>query len=451
MHSFDDTRVIREFPGSSGTGPSVYWMSRDQRIEDNWALVHAQNKAFEKRRALCIVFCFSPSFLEAGKRQYDFMLQGLKETAQQAQERNIGFNILIGVSADEVPRFLKEVDAAWCTADFSPLRISGKWQKAVGENASCPLTIVDAHNIVPCSVASNKQEYAAYTFRPKIHKKLDEYLTGFPEIKKHPYTANQQYSMDFDVLQKMVSEMPGPDPVRGFHSGTTAAFQRLEAFLEEGYRDYSEKSNDPVNGAQSRLSPYLHFGQIAAQRIAIAVLSVREHFQSQEDFLEQLIVRKELSDNYCYYNPQYDSLENIPDWAKKTLSVHWKDEREYVYTKQELENGRTHDDIWNAAQIEMAKIGYMQGYIRMYWAKKILEWTHNPEEAFSLALELNNKYELDGRDPNGYVGVAWSIGGVHDRAWKERPIFGKIRYMSAKGCRRKFDMVEYTARFLNNE
>lgn len=193
----------------------------------------------------------------------------------------------------------------------------------------------------------------------------------------------------------------------------------------------------------SNLSSYLHFGQISAQRVALEVQPFIEYAESQKSFLEELIVRRELSDNFCFYNKYYDSFEGFPNWAKKTLNEHRNDKREFIYSLQQFEDAKTHDDLWNAAQIEMTTTGKMHGFMRMYWAKKILEWSASPEDALETAIYLNDKYELDGRDPNGYVGCAWSIGGVHDRAWAERPVFGKIRFMNYNGCKRKFDINSY--------
>ena len=197
---------------------------------------------------------------------------------------------------------------------------------------------------------------------------------------------------------------------------------------------------------QSDLSPYLHFGQIAPQRVAWEIQQSDAPREAKQAFLEELIVRRELSDNFCWYNPDYDKFSGFPEWARKTLDQHRLDQRDFLYSLEEFEPGRTHDALWNAAQLEMVSRGKMHGYMRMYWAKKILEWTNSPEEALEIAIYLNDRYELDGRDPNGYVGVAWSIGGVHDRAWAERPVFGKIRYMSLAGCKRKFKVDEYIAK-----
>lgn len=165
--------------------------------------------------------------------------------------------------------------------------------------------------------------------------------------------------------------------------------------------------------------------------------------EAKRAFLEELIIRRELSDNFCFYNEDYDNFKGFPEWAKKTLQKHKNDKREYLYSAIEFERALTHDELWNAAQMEIVRKGKMHGYMRMYWAKKILEWSESPEKAMEIAIYLNDRYGLDGRDPNGYTGIAWSIGGVHDRAWNERKIFGKIRYMSHGGCKSKFDVEKY--------
>ncbi|MBP1734596.1 MAG: Deoxyribodipyrimidine photo-lyase photolyase (Photoreactivating enzyme), partial [Deltaproteobacteria bacterium] len=231
--------------------------------------------------------------------------------------------------------------------------------------------------------------------------------------------------------------------LRCLEPGEKAAQSVLKRFIEGKLGRYDSDRNDPNKDGQSGLSPFLHFGHISAQRIALEVMKENAAGESRDAFLEELIIRRELSDNFCFYNDQYDSVGGFPEWAKKTLNQHGKDKRPYLYSLEDFEGAKTHDDLWNAAQIEMVKRGKMHGYMRMYWAKKILEWTQSPEEAMNIAIYLNNRYELDGRDPNGYAGIAWSIGGVHDRAWNERNVFGKIRYMSYNGCRSKFNTDSY--------
>ena len=253
--------------------------------------------------------------------------------------------------------------------------------------------------------------------------------------------------------------------IQGDHASAKKA---LDAFIDTGLERYGSERNDPNARAQSNLSPYLHYGILSAASIALAVIEkvdapIQDILEASRNkakidpkkqptlldnagaFLEELIVRRELSDNFCFYNSSYDSVEGFPEWALRSHAKHRKDKREYLYTLNEFEEGRTHEALWNAAQLEMVKTGKMHGYMRMYWAKKILEWTESPEEAMKVAIYLNDTYELDGRDPNGYAGIAWSIGGVHDRAWFERPVFGQIRYMNANGCKSKFDTDAYIA------
>jgi len=221
----------------------------------------------------------------------------------------------------------------------------------------------------------------------------------------------------------------------------------LQDFIENKIEKYLADKNDPIKDACSGLSAYLHFGQLSAQRVALEIIKNISKSESVDSFLEELIVRRELSDNYCYYNPLYDSVEGFPEWAKRSLNTQRKEKREFIYTQEVFEAAYTHDPLWNAAQNEMKQSGRMHGYMRMYWAKKILEWTASPEEALKIAIYLNDKYQLDGRDPNGYVGCAWSIGGVHDRAWANRPVYGKIRYMNFNGAKRKFSVDEYIGKW----
>jgi deoxyribodipyrimidine photo-lyase len=234
-------------------------------------------------------------------------------------------------------------------------------------------------------------------------------------------------------------------PVKWLKPGTTEALNSLNRFISGRFGKYSEERNDPTLKGQSDLSPYFHFGQLSPQRAAWEAYTRAPESESKQAFLEELIVRRELADNFCYFNTKYDQFEGFKDWAKKTLNEHRDDRRDFLYSAEQFERSQTHEDLWNAAQNELVKKGKMHGFMRMYWAKKILEWSESPEEALRTAINLNDKYELDGRDPNGYTGVAWSIGGIHDRAWTERPVYGKIRYMNYNGCKRKFDTSLYIA------
>ncbi len=438
-------RCLQE--GDARDGPILYWMSRDQRVRDNWALLHAQRLAVSRKEPLLVCFCLVPSFLEATIRQYGFMLRGLSEVAAALTERQIPFHLLRGDPKTEIPKFVSRQKVAALITDFDPLRIKRAWKEAVVDAVKLPIYEVDAHNIVPCWVASPKQEYGAYTLRPKIHRALPEYLEPFPRLRKHPVTAKTKPErIDWEKVHRSLKVDRSVGEVDWIRPGEKAARAALRRFLSKKLARYDQDRNDPSRDGQSHLSPYLHFGQLSAQRVALEVEAVGGDTRAQEAFLEELVVRRELSDNFCFYNRAYDRVAGFPDWARKTLDAHRADPREYLYSKALLEQGRTHDPIWNAAQMEMVRRGKMHGYMRMYWAKKILEWTKTPAQAMKIAIYLNDKYELDGRDPNGYTGIAWSVGGVHDRAWGGRPVFGKIRYMSARGCRSKFDMDAYVER-----
>ncbi len=439
------TRILKD--GERTIGPVIYWMSRDQRVHDNWALICAQKIALRTKSELGVAFCLVPEFLGAGIRQYDFMLKGLQETEGSLRKKQIPFFLLKGKPDVVLPEFVRQRKASALVTDFDPLRIKKEWKADVARKIDIPFHEVDAHNIIPCWQASPKQEFAAYTFRPKVKRILDEFLEDFPPLKKHSISWKDEIPRsDWESARKSLGVSRKIIEVDWLESGEKAGKKILNHFIKHKLSDYDVGRNDPSRDAQSDLSPYLHFGQISAQRVALEVRKAGAPYQNRDAFLEELIVRRELADNYCYYNENYDNFYGFPDWAKKSLDEHRKDKREYIYTYDQFEQGKTHDALWNAAQNQMIKTGKMHGYMRMYWAKKILEWTESPEQAQKVAIDLNDRYELDGRDPNGYTGIAWSIGGVHDRAWFNRPIFGKIRFMSAKGARSKFHVESYISK-----
>jgi deoxyribodipyrimidine photo-lyase len=446
MISADRIHYLNEKPLSPG--PVVYWMSRDQRSADNWALLYAQRMAMEAKAPLVVVFCLVPEFLGATLRHYGFMLRGLEGTSKNLRSKNIGFRLLEGDPIREIPRFIQSVKAGLLVTDFDPIRVKTGWRSSVSKKVRVQAVEVDTHNIVPCRVASPKQEFAAHTFRPKIVGLLDLFLVPFPPLEKHPFgdlTDNEPVDWKA-VFQRLRVDMRVSE-VDWIKPGELAGRAALEGFLKKGLAVYDDERNDPSRKGQSGLSPWLHFGQLSAQRVALEVISSGSNPETMTAYLEELIVRRELSDNFCFYNNQYDSVDGFPDWARKTLDHHRMDQRPYVYTASQLEEARTRDRSWNAAQRQMVSTGKMHGYMRMYWAKKILEWSESPEEALETAIYLNDRYELDGRDPNGYTGIAWSIGGVHDRAWGERPVFGKVRYMNEAGLKRKFDVESYIDAF----
>jgi len=437
-----ENRTFKLKTGSLNSGSVLYWMSRDQRTNDNWALIQSYNESLKRKTQLWVVFALSKNYTSANLRHYDFMINGLKEVSENLSKLNIHFRILFGTPTETISEFINLGEFSVVYTDFDPLKIKREWKKEISGKINATIYEVDAHNIVPCRVTSDKLEFAAYTIRNKINSKLNEYLTEFPKLLPHEFNTNVENIFP-EISLNYLDNIP---VTTKFRPGENAAMFQLSDFLNNRLVKYSKYRNFPEMDFQSDLSPYLHFGQISAQRIALEVNKIEINSQYKESFLEELIVRKELSDNFCFYNTNYDNFEGFPDWAKKTLNDHISDKREYLYTLEQLELALTHDKYWNAAQNEMVKSGKMHGYMRMYWAKKILEWTKSHIEAQQIAIYLNDKYQLDGRDPNGYTGIAWSIGGVHDRAWSERKIFGKIRYMNEAGLNRKYDMNKYIAK-----
>ena len=432
-------------PEPMGSGPVVYWINRDRRRDDNWALLYAQQVALQRRVPLIAVFCLVPTFLDATLRQYDFMIRGLEELERDLAEINVGFRLILGNPKDVLLPFLESTSPSMLVTDFEPLRIKKQWIDDVIAGSSVPFHQVDAHNIVPCWVASPKLEFAAYTIRPKITKLLPTYLEEFPSVERHPFEAPHGPQIDWSAVRSSLRVNSSIGPVSWLTPGPAAGRARLDAFVSK-IELYADR-NDPTKPGQSNLSPYFHFGQLAPQRAALATPQAGEHSAS---FLEELIIRRELSDNFTYYNDRYDSFDGLAAWAQQTLNDHRNDPRDYVYSLEQWEAARIHDELWNAAQNELITTGKLHGFMRMYWAKKILEWSSSPDEALAIGIYLNDAYALDGRDPNGYVGVAWSVGGVHDRAWFERPVYGKIRYMNANGCARKFDVKSYIRRYAQN-
>ncbi len=418
-------------------GPIIYWMSRDQRVFQNWALLRAAELAIENNQLVVVVFNLLPSFLRASPKQIRFMLEGLQTVQKKLIQKNIPLYLLQGDPLIEIPRLLESIQAGALVCDFSPLKIGRAWREHIAKTVTISVEEVDAHNIVPAWIASQKQEFGAYTLRPKIHRLLPTYLDEFPGL------TTQDRSWSFTVPTIDWNEItPKADTYEWISSGEDKAIKALERFRDTKISRYDTYRNDPTEDAQSNLSPYLHFGQLSAQYMALEI-NKKPKDPNITAFLEESIVRRELSDNFCLYNSDYDSFTGFPNWAQQSLNAHRSDHREFIYTQAQFEQAETHDELWNAAQIQMVSSGKMHGYMRMYWAKKILEWTESPEDALGIAIYLNDTYELDGRDPNGYTGIAWSIGGVHDRAWFERPVFGKIRYMNYNGAKTKFNVKKY--------
>ncbi|KAI0979010.1 hypothetical protein GJ496_008149 [Pomphorhynchus laevis] len=439
----------------SRTGPVLYWMVRDQRIEDNWAAIYAQMIALRENRPLVFCYCLPKKYLDSTYRQYHFLLSGLKLLWNELKKLNIPFEILSGSPNTQIPTLVKDLNASHLITDFLPIRPATEWVQNICESLpkSVQFDQVDAHNIVPCWVTSDHQEYAARTIRSKIHSYLKEYLTEFPAIVKQAKSMISDISLSLppdwdDLLNNYIKVDRSVLQCEQFKPGSQAALDHLASFLKFHVNTYHIDRNDPTkqNGI-SNLSPWIHFGHLSMQRCILIFTEIQNSFKKLKEsidvFIEESVIRRELSDNFCFYQPYYDSVKGAANWAKTTLDDHKKDERQYVYKLSHFEHAQTHDELWNAAQLQLLNEGKIHGFMRMYWAKKILEWSQSPEKAVEIALYLNDKYSLDGCDPNGYVGVMWSICGIHDRAFADRPVLGKIRPMTYNGCSKKFDIQRY--------
>lgn len=431
MHSPPRHRKLNE--RAIGSGPVIYWMSRDQRVRDNHGLLLAAELAAEAGSHVEVVFCLRPRCGPASLRHYEFMLAGLAETEAELASRGIPFELKFEDLRDAA-------GAAAVVCDFSPLRGARARIHAIRGTA---VFEVDSRNVIPAWVAADKHVYAAHNLRRRHARMLDEFLAAPPPPPTQP--GSVVASTDWAAAMNFVAAEAHGDPL-AIASGESAASAALSDFVDNRLPGYAELRGRADVDHQSRLSPYLHFGQISALRVALAARGSGAPREDVDSFLDELITWRELSDNFCLHNPGYASVAGLPDWGRRTLADHAGDAREVVYDLDAFEQADTHDPLWNAAQLEMVRTGKMHNYLRMYWAKKILEWSESPAEAMRIAVLLNDRYELDGRDPNGYAGIAWSIGGLHDRPWQERAVYGKVRYMNDNGARRKFDVDAYIER-----
>ena len=432
-----------------GARSVVYWMQRAMRIQDNPSLDVAIEAANLLSLPVVVYFSVIPNYPNANLRHYHFLAQGLKDVAEDAAARGIGF-VVRRPPGNRLEAFLEEVHAALVIGDENPCREPERWRQVLAARLRLPYWTVDADVVVPSRVFG-RGFALLHHFRPRLKAELPNYLVApantaplHPWKSRNPpasFPLTQDITEGFSKLDRIIQ------PVDSFTGGTHAAIKRLRDFVRHELKDYESTRNHPELRGTSRLSPYLHFGHIGPLTIAQAVQqAVRNGWASAtaaEKYLEQLIGWRELAVLFVRHEPNYDNWECAAPWARATLIEHAADPRPHRYTLPQLERGETADDLWNAAQREMADTGWMHNYMRMYWAKKILEWAPDPATAFDWAVILNDRYELDGRDPNGYAGIAWAIVGKLDRPWFNRPIFGLVRPMTGTSISRKFDAVQY--------
>lgn len=421
----------------------VYRMQASVRLIDNLAFSEACRLSSETGKPLKVVFHLDPDFPDANYRHFLFLADGLREVARQLSERNIPFELLAGDFAQTIGAVA--ADAVCVITDRGYLRHQRRQLLQLAATVPCALIAVEDNLIVPVESASHKAEWGARTLRPKLSAKYSYFSARSRFRVPDPVTLpGSALTADTQLLDRVLQEVrirryESPVDMRG---GEEEALRLLADFTAEKLADYDTARNHPELQATSRLSPYLHFGMISPLTICEAVASRPESVP----FVEQLFVRRELAFNFIYYTSGYDTYDALPVWARNTLRHHASDPRPFVYSPSELVRAATHDPCWNAAMRQMVTTGFMENTMRMYWGKKIIEWSRTPEEAFATILSLNNRYFLDGRDANSYAGVGWCFG-LHDRPWQERPVFGMVRYMNENGLRRKYDMDKYISLF----
>jgi deoxyribodipyrimidine photo-lyase len=422
----------------------VYWMQRSVRIADNPALDVAIEAANLLGLPVVVYFQVIPSYPNANLRHCYFLQQGLRDVAEDAAERGVGF-VVRRAPESSLEAFLEEVDAALVIGDENPCREPERWRKVLARRLRMPFWTVDADVVVPSRIF-NRSFVLLHHFRPHLKAELPKYLVAAgkatPLHAWKPAKKLESYPLDKDITAGYAKLDRGVGPVDSFTGGTHTALKRLREFVHLELKDYETTRNHPEVRGTSRLSPYLHFGNIGPITIALAVKRAVAAGKASETAADRYL---ELAVLFVRHEPNYDNWECAAPWARQTLVEHTADARAHRYGFEQLERAETGDELWNAAQREMVVTGWMHNSMRMYWAKKILEWAPDPARAFDWAVALNDRYQLDGRDPNGYAGIAWAIVGRHDRPWFNRPVFGLVRPMSGARMAKKFDAERYIA------
>lgn len=436
-----------------------------QRGVENAALDEAVRQANELDLPLLVYQGLNPDYPEANDRIHTFILQSARDVARTLAERGIHYRFhLRPDTTGEPPPVAARLaaDAARVVVDDFPAFILPRVTQALlyrTAESGVPVEAVDANGLVPLSVIPDRQ-YAAYTIRPRLHARIAEFLVPepSPEVKNG---ASPELPVDGDVFTDLtgleddeISALVvgceidhSVPPAPGRVGGREAALRRLGLFVSEGLDAYANDRSDPGRNATSGLSPYLHFGCLSTGEIVRETLRADADDESVDDFLEELVVRRELAYNFCRYTPvaKHTSLEALPDWARKTLAEHADDPRDPLYETEQLERADTHDELWNAAQRELLTTGTFHGYLRMLWGKNVIRWTESYEAAQRFMIEMHHRYALDGRNPNTYANILWCFG-LHDRAFREGPVLGKLRPLKSSSTRSKFDVEPYIER-----
>jgi len=420
-------------------GTVIYWVSRAIRTKENPALHFAQEYAISNHHDLIVVFNLYPDFPYANLRNMDFLLRGLLEMAEKLHGFSIPLMLVEGNHEDHFGNLMDERSVHAIVGEhqvLKPLMLAQDNVRSLCAQKDIPFFTINTACVVPVEIASTKLEYAAWTFRPKIMEKYKEYLSLPEPLSVHPQSLDDIRIFNDSQYRDILHRYPKWNTVgcSSLVPGEVAAISQLRRFIAEGLPNYHRRNEYDAHG-QSMLSAYLHFGMISPAQV------VREVEASQHEnaplFVEEVMVRRELAENFCHYCKDYDDLDSAWTWARNTLRSHKNDPREYIYELEQFEQAQTHDALWNFCQTQVVNTGYLHSYLRMYWAKMVLLWTPDAQKAISVLIHLNDKYFLDGRDPNGYTGILWSVAAVHDRPWFDKPVHGLIRAMGKAGTLKK--------------
>lgn len=457
----------------------LYWMQINRRFHYNFALEYAVGWANKLGKPLLILEAFSCDYPWATDRSHTFMMQGMKEHLDYAENNHINYVSFVENKPDQYDQLVRDLasKASVLVTDEYPVFIMRNRNNKYPDILNIPYITVDSNGLIPLGL-TDKDPYSAYFFRKIMQKNFIEAFTNPPQ--KNPL-ENLENRAKVKPEASFFNELPDPKEalhdIPGFvegldidhsvhpvdlYGGRSAATGMLGNFIKNSLLEYDEKRNDPDEKKTSQLSPWLHFGKISEYEIVKAVLahqpegwdldkvtfnkgSTGGFFNGNpniDSFLDEVITWREVGFHYAHHRPDYDQLDSLPDWVQKTMNEHRDDPREWIYSYDQLKNSQTHDEIWNAAQTQLREDGIIHNYLRMLWGKKVIEWTPDYQTALQYLIDLNNTYALDGRDPNSYSGIFWCFGRF-DRAWQERPVFGKLRYMTSDSTRKKVKLKKY--------